>query len=129
MYFQLTYCYGRFDYCAVSRSFTMCEEMINLLKKIVSRKLLIQNVCDGDLVILIGERSVFKFKGSSLQKKNLLLIFRRSSFQNLKENLLLRFRGSSFQNLKKNMLLRLRGSSFQSSRMMGNGCNVRKMRS
>ena len=50
----LTYCYGRFDYCAISQSFTMCEEMINLLKKIVSRKLLIQNVCDGDSVLPIG---------------------------------------------------------------------------
>ena len=32
----------------------MGEEMINLLKKIVSRKLLIQNVCVEDSVLLIG---------------------------------------------------------------------------
>ena len=37
----------------------MCEEMINLLKKIVSIKLLIQNVCDGNSVLPIeGEVSI-----------------------------------------------------------------------
>ncbi len=53
VFFQLTYCYGRFDYCVVSRSFTMGEEMINLLKKILFRKLLIQNVYNGDYVLSI----------------------------------------------------------------------------
>ena len=32
----------------------MCEEMINLLEKIESRKLLIQNVCDRDSTLPIG---------------------------------------------------------------------------